>query len=65
MPSAGCGIRRARCGAAGELPELADRLQISRHTVSDHLKNIYRKLNINSRAEAALEAVRLGLVAGT
>jgi len=47
------------------LPELAERLQISRHTVSDHLKNIYRKLNINSRAEAALEAVRLGLVAGT
>lgn len=45
------------------LPELAERLQISRHTVSDHLKNIYRKLNVNSRAEAALEAARLGLVA--
>lgn len=45
------------------LPELAQRLQISRHTVSDHLKNIYRKLNVNSRAEAALEAARLGLVA--
>ena len=44
------------------LPELAERLQISRHTVSDHLKNIYRKLNVNSRAEAALEAARLGLV---
>lgn len=44
------------------LPELAERLEISRHTVSDHLKNIYRKLNINSRAEAALEAARLGLV---
>ena len=44
------------------LPELAERLQISRHTVSDHLKSIYRKLNVNSRAEAALEAARLGLV---
>ena len=44
------------------LPELAERLQISRHTVSDHLKNIYRKLNVNSRAEATLEAARLGLV---
>ncbi|MDE2407590.1 MAG: response regulator transcription factor [Xanthomonadaceae bacterium] len=44
------------------LPELADKLQISRHTVSDHLKSIYRKLNINSRAEATLEAARLGLV---
>ena len=44
------------------LPELVERLAISRHTVSDHLKNIYRKLNVNSRAEAALEAARLGLV---
>lgn len=44
------------------LPELAEKLEISRHTVSDHLKNIYRKLNVNSRAEAALEAARLGLV---
>jgi DNA-binding NarL/FixJ family response regulator len=44
------------------LPELAERLQISRHTVSDHLKHIYRKLNINSRAEATLEAARMGLV---
>ncbi len=44
------------------LPELAERLGISRHTVSDHLKHIYRKLNINSRAEAAMEAARLGLV---
>lgn len=44
------------------LPELAERLEISRHTVSDHLKAIYRKLNVNSRAEATLEAARMGLV---
>lgn len=44
------------------LPELAEKLAISRHTVSDHLKSIYRKLNVNSRAEATLEAARLGLV---
>lgn len=44
------------------LPELAEKLAISRHTVSDHLKAIYRKLNVNSRAEATLEAARLGLV---
>ncbi len=35
---------------------------ISRHTVSDHVKNIYRKLNISSRAEAALQARNMGLV---
>lgn len=37
-------------------------LGISRHTVGDHVKNLYRKLNINSRAEAALRARGLGLV---
>ncbi|MCP4406783.1 MAG: response regulator transcription factor [Gammaproteobacteria bacterium] len=42
--------------------ELAYLLGISPHTTADHIKNIYRKLNINSRAEASLEAVRLGLV---
>lgn len=37
-------------------------MNISRHTVSDHVKNIYRKLNISSRAEAALRAKNMGLV---
>lgn len=37
-------------------------LGISRYTVSDHVKNIYRKLNISSRAEAALQAKNMGLV---
>jgi DNA-binding NarL/FixJ family response regulator len=37
-------------------------MNISRHTVSDHVKNIYRKLNISSRAEAAMQARNLGLV---
>ena len=37
-------------------------LGISRHTVGDHVKNIYRKLNISSRAEAALQARQLGLI---
>lgn len=35
---------------------------ISRHTVGDHVKNIYGKLNISSRAEAALQARNMGLV---
>lgn len=37
-------------------------LGISRHTVGDHVKNIYRKLNINSRAQAALQARDMGLI---
>lgn len=37
-------------------------LGISRHTVGDHVKNLYRKLNISSRAEAALRARGLGLI---
>jgi DNA-binding NarL/FixJ family response regulator len=43
------------------LPEIAVQLSLSRHTISDYVKQIYRKLNVSSRAEAALEAQRLGL----
>lgn len=43
------------------LPEIADQLALSRHTIADYVKQIYRKLNVSSRAEAALEAQRLGL----
>ena len=38
-------------------------LGISQHTVAGYLKTIYQKLQINSRAEATLKAVDLGLVA--
>lgn len=41
--------------------DIARELSISRHTVGDHVKSIYRKLNIRSRAEAALHARGLGL----
>lgn len=44
------------------IPDIAADLGISHHTVSDHVKNIYRKLNISSRAQAATEAARLGLL---
>ena len=43
------------------LPEIAGQLHLSRHTIADYVKQIYRKLNVSSRAEAALEAQRLGL----
>jgi len=42
--------------------EIAGHLGLSRHTVVDHVKSLYRKLNVSSRAEAALEATRRGLV---
>ena len=45
------------------LQEVADALVLSRHTVSGYLKDIYRKLSVGTRAEAALEAARRGLVA--
>ncbi len=44
------------------LPEIGAQLGLSRHTVADYVKQIYRKLNVSSRAEAALEAARRGLV---
>ncbi len=43
------------------LPEIGQQLSLSRHTIADYVKQIYRKLNVSSRAEAALEAQRLGL----
>ena len=43
------------------LPEIGTQLNLSRHTIADYVKQIYRKLNVSSRAEAALEAQRLGL----
>lgn len=41
--------------------KISAELGISRHTVGDHVKNLYRKLNISSRAQAALQARSLGL----
>ncbi|MBT8206818.1 MAG: DNA-binding response regulator, partial [Acidimicrobiia bacterium] len=36
-------------------------LFISHKTVKNHLANIYEKLAITDRAQAAVEAIRLGL----
>jgi DNA-binding NarL/FixJ family response regulator len=41
--------------------DLADRLYISHKTVKNHLANIYEKLAVADRAQAAVEAIRLGL----
>lgn len=42
--------------------EVAELLELSPNTVAAHLKRIYNKLSVSTRAEATLEALRLGLV---
>lgn len=41
---------------------MAQSMGISPHTAGDYVKSIYRKLNITSRAEAALKATEFGLL---
>jgi DNA-binding CsgD family transcriptional regulator len=42
--------------------QIADAFELSRHTVTGYLKDIYRKLSVTTRAEATLEAARRGLI---
>ncbi len=49
-------------GRGLRVSEAARVLGLTPHTVAGYVKNVYRKLNISSRAEAAVEAVRRGLV---
>lgn len=42
--------------------EAAGILDLSTHTVRDHVKAIYRKLSVHSRAEAVFEARQLGII---
>ncbi|MEQ9637495.1 MAG: LuxR C-terminal-related transcriptional regulator [Devosia marina] len=41
--------------------DVAMALELAESTIAKHIKSIYRKLGISSRAEAALHATRLGL----
>lgn len=51
------------CVAKGySVPQTAKLLTIKNNTCYGYIKSIYQKLNINSRAEAALEATKMGLV---
>lgn len=42
--------------------EIATHLGLSRQTVPGHIKNIYRKLEVNTRGEAVFEALQQGLI---
>ena len=41
--------------------EVAEKLNLTPHTVAGYIKSIYAKLGISNRAEAARRAARLGL----
>ena len=43
--------------------EIAELLFVSSHTVTSHIQNIYRKLDVKSRSEAVFEAVKQNLIA--
>lgn len=42
--------------------EAAEDLHISYHTVTDHIKAIYKKLAVNSRSSAVYQGLRSGLI---
>ena len=42
--------------------EIADRLTISEKTVKNHVSNIFRKINVSDRTQAAVFAIRSGYV---
>lgn len=45
-----------------KLRQAADDLGVSYNTVATHVKRLYSKLNVSTRAEATLAATRIGLV---
>ena len=51
-----------RLGQGRSNPQIAAELQLSPKTVSSHLEHIYAKLGVRTRTEAALFAMRHGLI---
>jgi LuxR family maltose regulon positive regulatory protein len=46
------------------LPEISERLFVSRHTVRSEVGSIYRKLGVSSRDGAVQQATAIGLLGG-
>ena len=42
--------------------EVARKYDLSHHTVAKYIKTIYKKLSVNSRAEAVVEGLRFGII---
>jgi NarL family two-component system response regulator LiaR len=51
-------LRSAAKGMSNQ--DIADRLFLSRRTIQAHLANIFRKMDVGSRTEAVLQALRKG-----
>ena len=54
-------VLRLLASGVSSTEDLADRLFISQKTVKNHLASIYDKLAITDRAQAVVEAIRLGI----
>lgn len=51
-------LKMAACGMSNQ--DIATRLYLSRRTIQSHLANIFRKMDVGSRTEAVLQALRKG-----
>ena len=45
-----------------DTPRIANELDISRHTVRNHIRNLRQRLNASTKLEAVLTAMRLGIL---
>ncbi|HEX6304960.1 MAG TPA: LuxR C-terminal-related transcriptional regulator [Anaerolineales bacterium] len=62
MPRCFCGIPLIEEERGGEYKRIGLMLGINEKTVEKHLENILKKLQVASRVEAAVLAIREGLV---
>ena len=51
-----------RLGTNSPITKIATALHISNNTIKTHLKNVYRKLNVESRDEAVARGMELSLL---